>query len=190
MNKSLIRIFIAASILTGSSAQVPASAQEDASDQARLCKVYYIESVLPPLRDGQCPPSTSVNEAGQCVMVTEASNVFSYIQQDNRDLRFGLSYWFGTGAHCGITGAAKYTGEGWRYESNMDSDNPQMRCALNIIPEDNAFLFRTDPDATCRMECGAQARLDGVRLPYDAVESHTVKPQDLEPETFYNTPCR
>lgn len=191
MNKSLIALFLSAAMLVGFGAPGSVWAQEQTkNDEARLCKVYYMESVVPRQRNGTCPPSSSANEAGQCIVVSEAHNVFTYIQRDDRSLDFGLSYWFASGAHCGIIGNAKYTGEGWRYESNMDAEDPRQRCALNIIPKDDYVLFQTDPQATCRMECGAQAQLDGVFMPYDAVESRNVEPQDLEPEVFYNTPCR
>src|SRR5690606_20130065 len=137
-------------------------------------KIYHIENPVRRKANGDCPAPAYVNDPGLCVMPGTVNNAFTYIEREDRSLDFGLSFWFGGGAHCGIIGNAKYTGEGWRYEHNMDAEDPRRRCAVNITAKNEFIIFDADPQATCRMECGAQAQLRGVMIPFDAVETRNV----------------
>ncbi|PJB69880.1 MAG: hypothetical protein CO093_09385 [Alphaproteobacteria bacterium CG_4_9_14_3_um_filter_47_13] len=160
--------------------------ENQALESARLCNINHGESIAPRTASGNCPAPYYENEGGLCVTATEAHNVFSYIIQEDKSLDFGLSYWFGSGAHCGIIGNAKATETGWRYESA----DPQERCVINISIEQDMVLFDTQRDASCRQECGAQAYLGGVFLPLSAIESNNVTEESLIPEIFFNTPCK
>ncbi|MCB9990065.1 MAG: hypothetical protein H6867_01635 [Rhodospirillales bacterium] len=190
-NKKHFTALVAAMMLSVSAgvSSIPAYAQQTGGDKARLCKIYGIETVVPRGRDNVCAAPAYENDAGLCVQGSKAHNVFTYIQKEDGSLDFGLSYWFASGAHCGIIGNAKKTDKGWRYESNLDSANPLERCAVNISEQQEMIWFDADEDASCRMECGAQAHLRGTMLPLDTLDTRDVSYDDLNPETFFNTPC-
>ena len=184
-----IALFLGISLLTGAGLAAASYAQESAtSDKARLCKIYNIETVIPRVKDNICPGYE--NDAGLCVRSSQVHCVFSYIQKDDGGLDFGLSFWFASGAHCGLIGNAKPTdGGGWRYEDNMQAENPAERCAVTISEQGGMVWFDADETASCRAQCGAQAHLRGVAIPLSALDSRDVKPSDFNPEVFFNTPC-
>lgn len=167
-----------------------AKAQEQSGGRARLCQIATIETLMPRTADDLCPSPYYENEGALCVAATEGHNVFSYIIKDDKSLDFGLSYSFVSGHHCGIIGNAKETDDGWRYERGMDSKNPEERCGLTIRMDKDNLIFDADPDASCRVQCGAQAYLTGVVMPLSAIESTPVTQDSFRPEIFFNTPCQ
>lgn len=119
---------------------------------------------------------------GQSGRICKDYNAFSYIVQENGTMDFGVSFWFESGANCGLTGNAKPTNTGWRYETED--------CILDIKIEGSAVRFETDEDKNCQSACGAQASLQGMSLPLAYEEGRSIKPDDLSPETFFNAPCK
>ncbi len=180
-------VSLAFALLLSSAVQAQETGQ---NDRARFCKAYYVETSAYRGPRGQCLPPGQLNDAGICTEVTEVNNVFSYIQQEDGSLDFGLSFWFEGGHHCGIIGNARETAEGWVYENNMDAEHPREQCKVFIRTENNALVLNADMNASCRSECGAQAYIEDVMFPLDSFETRRVVQQDFNPEVFYNTPCR
>jgi hypothetical protein len=176
----------AAAVFLAISQMPEAAAQGKAS--GRLCNVYHIEQITPTRGDGACLSPSFRNEVGQCVHSSQIHNAFTYIINEDDSLDFGLSYWFASGAHCGISGQAESTGRNqWRYESNLD--DPEKSCAVDISIQSDMVFFDADPVASCRWDCGASARLIGVTLPLSSAEGHRITQEDLNPEYMFNTPC-
>ena len=115
--RNLALTALAAAIIAWGGATVYAAEKtaEAASGAARLCKIYNIE--VPAARNaaGQCVAPNYENEGGLCVSLSRAHNAFSYIIREDESIDFGLSFWFASGAHCGIIGNAKQTATGWHY---------------------------------------------------------------------------
>ncbi len=187
---ALTASFVVAIGLGGFAAAQDSGQDSEVVTSARFCKVYKIENPHP-APAGICQAPGYTNDAGSCVTYSEVSNAFSYIVQDDKSLDFGLSYWFGQGAHCGIIGNAKPTETGWRYENDMDAADPRRSCAFDITIEDDMLVFDADPAASCRMECGAHAQMRGIIMPFCALEGgNNVTASALDPEVVFNTPCR
>lgn len=192
MKKTASLLFLAVSAAAVCGWATLSHAQPNETQQttsARLCQINTMEVAAPRTAGGTCVPPYYENEGGLCVTARKSHNAFSYIVNEDGSLDFGLSYWFGSGAHCGIIGTARPTEKGWRYENNMDSADPAARCAVNISIEQDLVVFDADPQAACRSECGAQGYLRNTFIPMSAVESNHVTPDSLSPEKFYNTPC-
>lgn len=191
--KKLALLALAASVISLGGDTIYAAAEKSANvaaGSARICKIYNIEVPVARNAGGQCVAPAYENEGGLCVSWSKAHNAFSYIIREDESIDFGLSFWFASGAHCGIIGNAKQTDTGWHYENNMDSENPAERCSVDIKIVGDHLTFYADPQASCRAECGAAAQLRGLMLPFSAIESRSVTPADLHPEKFFNTPCK
>lgn len=190
MKQNLVALLFAGAVLGTSQAAIAQDSTPAETTSARLCQVNIVDTLAARTKDGACVPPYYEDEGGLCVSATEAHNAFNYTIKEDKSLDFGLSYWFNAGTHCGIIGNAKATDYGWRYENNMTSTNPAERCAVDITIEGDAVFFDADPDAACRMECGASAYLSGTFIPLSALESKNPAPPAQDPETFYNTPCK
>ena len=126
--------------------------------------------------------ATSLEAFGKSGRFCKDNNAFAYeIQKDGR-MNFGLSFWFPSGANCGIIGNAQRTDSGWFYEV--------PGCTVAIQIQDGYVTFAVHPENSCRAECGAQAYLSGTKLPLSSFEGPLESPGDLTPRKFYNTPCK
>jgi len=81
----------------------------------------------------------------------------------DRNLLFGLSSWTPTGSYFGVAGTARRAGAGWRYEADMNSPDPDQRCAVTIDQvAGGTYRIATVEGARCEAMAGHGAVLYGT----------------------------
>ncbi len=125
-----------------------------------------------------------------CVSAGPAVQVLGAKPLDDGSLQFGLSVWFESGQHCGLTGTAKPNAAGgWRFEENINSENEEERCGLDIKSANGEIIVNADENAACRSACGGGAAISNITFPEKSQENKRAVSGLFDPETLYNTVC-
>lgn len=125
-----------------------------------------------------------------CIAAGPAIQLLGAKPNEDGSLQFGLSVWFESGQHCGVIGTAKPNpAGGWRYEENINSENEQERCAIDIKPVDGGVFINADENASCRYACGGGVAIYNLAFPPQSQESKRAASGLFDPETLYNTTC-
>lgn len=101
-------------------------------------------------------------------------------------LDFGFSMWTADGSHCGVTGRAKRSGDGWKYVNGTVASSDY--CAVTITSSNGDLQITAEPGA-CANTCGSRARLEKVMFPASSKVNDSVPAALMEPETLFNADC-
>lgn len=125
-----------------------------------------------------------------CVSAGPAIQVLGAKPLEDGTLQFGLSVWFEGGQHCGLTGKAQPNpAGGWRYEENIDSENEEERCGLDIKTVNGEIVVNADEKAACSSACGGGVAISNITFPQKSLENKRAVSGLFDPETLYNTTC-
>lgn len=140
-----------------------------------------------PASRAQAEPSIS---GKYCVTAGKGLQLLAARPNADKTLEFGLSVWFDSGMHCGVTGKATPTEKGWRYESDLDSADPDEHCKIDINVTDGVIVANADKVARCASACGGGVRIMDITFPPASQESTSLADDALTPDVFFNTGCK
>ena len=166
------------------------SAQAQTTSQfegGKICYSYKTEISQRPSVDGVCLEGATRNETGQCITNTTFYNSCVFILNEDDSMDFGFSYWFPSGANCGLTGVAAKTDAGWHY--SKDTDLPSERCEIDITMDGETITLKSEEGARCAAQCGIGAAVENLRFPMQNITSKNVLPIDLLVENIIETKC-
>ena len=107
----------------------------------------------------------------------------------NGSLAFGLTSWTANGSNFSVAGTARPSGQGWRYEENMNSPDPDQRCAVVITRMlDGGFQVATVEGARCEALAGHGATLYGTDT-FSAASRVGDAPPSFTSETLMHVGC-
>ena len=113
------------------------------------------------------------------------------LARPNRDggLEFALTSWTAKGSNFSVSGTARPSGRGWRYEANMNSPDPNQRCAVVVdrMP-DGGFQVVTVEGARCEANAGHGAVLYGTDT-FPAASRAGDAPRSFTGETLMQVGC-
>jgi hypothetical protein len=109
---------------------------------------------------------------------------FALKEKPDKNLEFGVSLWWPDGKNFAVTGTARPSGNGWRYEDVSSQDH----CVVIISPENRGYSL-TINQASCQSNGG-----------FNAVPAKVVFSEKMwqgragnvlsNPEVFVNTECK
>ena len=140
-----------------------------------------------PANEAKAPESIT---GRYCVSAGPATQLLGAKHNSDGTLEFGLSVWFESGQHCGVIGNAKPNpAGGWRFEENINSENEEERCGIDIKMVNGEVVVNADENASCRSACGGGAAISNLTFPPQSLENKRAAAGLFEPETLYNTTC-
>lgn len=116
----------------------------------------------PPDADASSPAGPP---SGRYCVFGSGNSYEMLLARPNRDgsLAFGLTSWTANGSNFSVAGTARPSGQGWRYEENMTSADPDQRCAVVVDrTPDGGFQVATVEGARCEALAGHGAVLYGT----------------------------
>ena len=165
-----------------------AQAQETSQfEGGKICYKYQTEITQRRNSLGECMQGATVNERGQCVTNTVFYNNFAFILNDDDSMDFGFSYWFPSGANCGVTGIAVKTDDGWHYSNK--TENESELCEIDITMDGQTIQLESTDGARCAAQCGVGGVVTNIQYPMEYIRSKTVYPGDLLVSNLIETGC-
>ncbi|MBI2234223.1 MAG: hypothetical protein HYU57_04385 [Micavibrio aeruginosavorus] len=125
-----------------------------------------------------------------CVTAGKGLQLLAARPNEDKTLDFGLSVWFDSGMHCGVTGKATPTEKGWHYQSGLDSPDPDEHCKIDIAVKDSVIVANADTTARCASACGGGGRIFDIAFPPESRESTSLAEDALTPDVLFNTACK
>ena len=157
------------------------------SDGGHICVIEHGFFTAPRFEDGSCPKDTAYSEEHDiCRRPVELHNSFVFSLNEDGSMVFGMSRWTPGGAHCGLTGIAEETENGWRYidESGQDDD-----CTVDIVMEDDKLVIKPHGHNACRRACGVTGSLHKLSYSLKYLRRQQITPEHFTPFFLYHEPC-
>ncbi len=166
------------------------------SDAACLGDMYRRRIAALSASAGASPPTADAGSpaglAGGRYCVFGGGNSYDMLlarPNRNGSLEFGLTSWTAEGSNFSVNGTARSSGRGWRYEENMNSPDPNQRCAVVIDrTSDGGFQIATVEGARCEANAGHGAALYGTDS-FPAASRAGDAPRSFTGETLMQVGC-